>query len=142
MGRRERRDKGRAGPLDIELTVGCLWRCPHLVRCEDEFGCGQSAYESEVDREAAWWKHRSRLMRDRQGTRPWGWWRYEAPAACVHDPSCPLPAGGRDRSVRQVSWLAAHGLLEPRERALLLRGDGTVPTAVRDAVRTAERSRK
>jgi hypothetical protein len=53
------------------------------------------AFDSNEQRRAAWFRHRDRLMRwfAKNGRRPEGWWRYEAPEGLRY------PGYDRERSV-------------------------------------------
>ena len=72
---------------------------------------GESCFDSEEDRRAAWEAHRERLKSRGQATIPghrcWGWWRYEAEAEKPE--SCE----------EQILYVARRGDLEPRELAAL-----------------------
>lgn len=132
MGRpRKRRGPAKVTAMPVngefELTIGPAGRhCCRRVEVGDRaFQCDDEPIScvSVWDREAAYWAHRYSLV-DRRvatswyGTRPWGWWHYEAGGVCDCEPPCELPdyAG-------QAAWLARHGVLSAREVARL-RADG------------------
>lgn len=48
-------------------------------------GAGQSVFPSEEARQAAWEVHRSELLTNAEGRRPWAWWRYDVPE--LRDPT-------------------------------------------------------
>ena len=66
-----------------------------------------SAFSSDADRCWAWQEHGPRLLSlVDPGSRPWGWWQYDAPEA----PSPREP---------EIDYLARRGLLTEDERARL-----------------------
>ena len=101
--------------------------------CTSGFTCS-SFFESDAQRERCYWDVRDELFAevnwpDSHGIRPYGYWLYEAPLVCDHDPRCPTPAG--DAAVDR--WLDEHEQLSPRERRELLTpaprlsaGDGAI----------------
>jgi hypothetical protein len=145
MARRVGRSGAKPGPLALELVVGVGGpggRCQHLGDgpCPDPYGC-LSEYEDEAEAEASYWHHRDRLLEGAEGSRPAGFWTFEAPAVCAHEPRCAVPAD----TAGGAGWLAAHDALEPRERAAVLRRDepeGSPRRAMQDAIRAAEAAGK
>jgi len=72
-------------------------------------GRGISDFESPFSRRAAWYENREELMADNPpGTRPWGWWQYEA----GHHPA----DVGIDGQAKELRLL---GLLSAEEESLL-----------------------
>lgn len=81
----------------------------------DAFWPNEMAIQSEADLENAWWMLREKLMEEAQaGTRPFGWWRLEAPD---------VPR----RNESDADALIRLGLLTPRERHLYAREGPTGP---------------
>lgn len=75
----------------------------------DAFWTAEMAIQTEADFEAAWWTLREKLMEEAQpGTRPFGWWKFEAPD---------VPR----RHESDADALIRLGLLTPRERHLFAR---------------------
>lgn len=73
MPRRTRKAKVRRVNLDT-LTE---WQRYELMTGHDFFNAG--FLDDEESRRAAWFTHRGELLDACEpGTRPWGWWRYEA----------------------------------------------------------------
>lgn len=99
-----------------ELLFAWGGQCTHDIgqgRCQG-IGCW-SAFDSEEEREEAWFAHRDRLMYQlNPGTRPAAFWMIDAPHVCRHVPRCPLPGGS---FLECEAWLEAHKLLTPREIA-------------------------
>jgi hypothetical protein len=68
---------------------------------------GQSAFDSDESRCAAWREHSAELIRMVDpGSRPWGWWQYQASA-----PSLPRES--------QLAYLVRCGLLTDVEQTRL-----------------------
>jgi len=90
-----------------------------------------SPFASEVERRAAWERHRESIMAAHQpGSRPEGWWLYESGAPAPLLVPCPVygdylirpeaewpaaQAERRDRHDRSLSFLAFAGELSPAE---------------------------
>ena len=98
-----------------ELSFAWGGQCTHQLGRENCTGIGcWSAFESEEEREEAYWANRERLLRlCAPLVRPAAWWHYEAPSVCRHEPRCAIP---RDTAARDA-WLEAHDQLSPREIA-------------------------
>jgi hypothetical protein len=78
----------------------------------DGIGCW-SKFDSEEDREAAWWALRDELLHSLHvGCRPAAFWYYEAESLCGHEPRC--PKWPKD----ELAWLVEHGQATPRERRM------------------------
>lgn len=71
---------------------------------------GRAMFADEAETEAAWRRHRDRLLEmfGRHGRRPWAWWRFEAPPGLEYDYA-------RERSI-----LFEAGLLAPKEAEALV----------------------
>jgi hypothetical protein len=68
---------------------------------------GLSAFDTDESRRTAWRSHSARLIRMVDpGSRPWGWWQYQAPAP-------PLPREA------QLAYLVRCGLLTDGEQTRL-----------------------
>jgi len=80
----------------------------------DGIGCW-SKFDSEVDREAAWFAMRDELLHTLNvGCRPAAFWYYEAESLCDHEPPCPK----WPRPADQLAWLVEHGQATARERRM------------------------
>lgn len=105
-----------------ELTFAWGGQCTHRPDigprpdCQG-IGCW-SAFDSDEEREEAYWANHDRLIAGLNvGVRPPAWWVYEAAGVCRHEPRCETPGEGGERT----AWLDRHGALDARERATLVR---------------------
>src|ERR1700687_3814217 len=104
MPRSRRRLRARVGDLtpdqEWELLQG-----PNLRE-------GSADFADDEAREEAWCANRESLLQlVNEGTRPWGWWRYESGLEEGHWPSG-----------HEAEWLRKQGLLTPWEAQQLEKG--------------------